>query len=60
MRRGYKMAVVAVAHRLCRIMYSMLRHGTDFDLTQLGIEQGRFERTTVHHYRRKSSTAVSV
>jgi transposase len=59
-RRGYKMAVIAVAHRLCRIMYSMLRHGTDFDLTRLGIEQGRFERTTVHHYRRKSSTAVSV
>lgn len=59
-RRGYKMAVVAVAHRLCRIMYSMLRHGTDFDCTRLGIEQGHFERTTVHHYRRKSSMAVSI
>lgn len=53
-RRGYKMAVVAVAHRLCRIMYSMLRHGTDFDLTKLGVESGHFERTTVHLYRRKS------
>jgi transposase len=58
-RRGYKMAVIAVAHRLCRILYAMLRHGTEFDLTKLGIEQGHFERTTVHRYRRKS-TAASV
>ena len=59
-RRGYKMAVVAVAHRLCRILYSMLRHGTDFDVTKLAVEQGHFERTTVHLYRRKSRVAVSV
>ena len=58
-RRGYKMAVVAVAHRLCRILYSMLRHGTDFDLSQLAVEQGHFERTTVHHYRRKTHVTVS-
>ncbi|MBI5710488.1 MAG: IS110 family transposase [Candidatus Eisenbacteria bacterium] len=58
-RRGYKMAVVAVAHRLCRILYAMLRHGTDFDLSKLAIEQGHFERTTVRHYRRKSNAAVS-
>jgi hypothetical protein len=57
-RRGYKMAIVAVAHRLCRILYSMLRHGTDFDLNQLAVEHGHFERTTVHHYRRKSNTPV--
>jgi transposase len=56
-RRGYKMAVVAVAHRLCRILYAMLRHGTEFDLTKLAIEQGRFERTTVHHYRRTTVSA---
>lgn len=58
-RRGYKMAVVAVAHRLCRIMYSMLRHGTDFDLNKLAVERGHFERTTVHHYRRRKSATVS-
>jgi len=58
-RRGYKMAVVAVAHRLCRILYAMLRHGTDFDLSKLAIEQGHFERTTVRHYRRKDGAAVS-
>ena len=58
-RRGYKMAVVAVAHRLCRILYAMLRHGTDFDLNQLAIEQGRFEHTTVRRYRRKRRVAQS-
>jgi transposase len=56
-RRGYKMAIVAVAHRLCRILYAMLRHGTDFDLHRLAIEQGHFAHTTVRRYRRKSSVA---
>jgi len=58
-RRGYKMAVVAVAHRLCRIVYSMLRHGTDFDLNKLAVEKGHFEHRSVRQYRRKSSTAAS-
>lgn len=57
-RRGYKMAVVAVAHRLCRILYSMMRHGREFDVTRLGIESGSFQRTTVRHYRLKSRAAV--
>lgn len=52
-RRGYKMAIVAVAHRLCRILYAMLRHERDFDVARLGVEQGRFERTTVHAFRLK-------
>jgi transposase len=51
-RRGYKMAVIAVAHRICRILYAMLRRGTDFDLTRLGIEEGRFEEVRVRQYRR--------
>jgi len=58
-RRGYKMAIVAVAHRLCRIMYSMLRHGTEFDLNKVGIEQGYFQKTTVHRYRRKTCVTTS-
>ncbi len=58
-RRGYKMAVVAVAHRLCRILYAMLKHETDFDLNMLGVETGRFERTTVRQYRRKTSVTAS-
>jgi transposase len=58
-RRGYKMAVVAVAHRLCRIMYSMLRKGTDFDLSKLGIEQGHFEHKSVRKYRRTNIATQS-
>ena len=57
-RRGYKMAVVAVAHRLCRILYAMLRDGTDFDVSRLAIEAGRFEHVVVRHYRRKQTTPV--
>lgn len=56
-RRGYKMAIVAVAHRLCRILYAMLRHERDFDVTRLAVEQGCFERRTVHHFRLKRVTA---
>ena len=58
-RRGYKMAVVAVAHRLCRILYAMLRDGTDFDVRKLAVEQGHFEHTSVHHYRRKSRVTAT-
>ncbi len=58
-RWGYKMAVVAVAHRLCRIMYSMLRKGTDFDLSKLGIEQGHFEHKSVRQYRRTNTATQS-
>jgi transposase len=58
-RRGYKMAVVAVAHRLCRILYSMLRHQTDFDIAKLGVERAYLEHRTVRHYRRRARTAVT-
>jgi hypothetical protein len=34
-RRGYKLTVIAVAHRLCRIMYAMWRDGRDFDVGRL-------------------------
>ncbi len=57
-RRGYQMAVVAVAHRLCRILYSMLRHRTDFDVNKLGVEEGHFEQTRVRRYRRKRRLAI--
>src|SRR6267142_4369146 len=51
--RGYKMAVIAVAHRLARILFAMLRDGTDFDVHRLGIAVGPFTRTTVDAYRLK-------
>jgi len=50
-KRGYKMAVVAVAHRLCRILFAMLRDGAEFDVGKLAVEEGPFQRTTVQRYR---------
>lgn len=55
-RRGYKMAVVAVAHRLCRVLYAMLRNQVDFDIRKLGIEVGPFEKKVVAAYRLRSKT----
>ncbi len=52
------MAVVAVAHRLCRILWAMLRHQTSFDLHKLGVERGPFEKTTTHLYRLKKNPTV--
>jgi len=52
-RRGYKVAVVAVAHRLCRIMVAMLRQEAEFDVTKLAVERGPFARQRVCLYRRK-------
>ena len=52
-KRGYKMAVVAVAHRLCRILFAILRRGEEFDVTKLAITEGPFRRTIVKRYRLK-------
>ncbi len=52
------MAVVAVAHRLCRILWAMLRHQTSFDLHKLGVERGPFEKTTTHLYRLTKNPTV--
>jgi len=56
-QRGYKMAVVAVAHRLCRILFALLRDGAEFDIAKLAIEEGPFRRTTVQRYRLTRATA---
>ena len=52
-QRGYTMAVVAVAHRLCRILFALLRDGAEFDLAKLAVEEGPFRRTSVQRYRRE-------
>jgi len=57
-RRGYKMAVVSVAHRLGRILWSMLRHGSSFDVSKLGVEVGPFEKTSVRLYRLKRAAVA--
>ena len=50
-RRGYKAAVIAVAHRLCRILFAMLRDGHDFEPARAGVERGPFVRSTTYCYR---------
>jgi transposase len=50
-RRGYKTATVALAHRLCRIVFAMLRDATDFQPQRLGFEEGPFRHTSTRRYR---------
>jgi transposase len=57
-KRGYKMAVIAVAHRLCRILFAMLRDDKDFDVGKLGVEHGHFERRVVRVYRLKPARKI--
>lgn len=59
-RRGYKLAVVAVAHRLCRILWAMLRDQAAFDVSKLGVEVGPFENTSTHLYRLRRREPVPV
>jgi transposase len=54
-RRGYKTAIIAVAHRLYRIIFAMLRHPRDFDVAKMGFERGPFEHKIVRAYRLKAS-----
>jgi transposase len=36
-RRGYRPAIIAVAHRLCRLLFALLRDGTTFAPARLGL-----------------------
>jgi len=57
-RRGYKMAITAIAHRLCRILYAMLRDQTKFDVSKLGVDVGPFEKRVVTAYRLRRTRRV--
>jgi transposase len=59
-RRGYKMAITAVAHRLVRIIYAMLRNGSEFDVSKVPVEVGPFTKTREVLYRRRKKTRESV
>lgn len=52
-KQGYKRAVVAVGHRLCRILFAMLRDKVPFDFARAGLERGPFESKRVKMYRLK-------
>ncbi len=56
-RQGYKIAIVALAHRLCRILFAMMRDKAEFDITKLNIEVGPFEQKIVRPYRLKRGAA---
>lgn len=58
-RRGDKVATVAVAHRLLRVMYAMMRDGSDFDLGRLGVERGPYTRKTTRLYRLKAKKGAA-
>jgi len=57
-KHGYKVAVTAIAHRLLRIGWSMLRHGTDFDIERLGLQEGPFEVKSIRRYRLRQNSAA--
>jgi hypothetical protein len=50
-RRGYKTAIVAVAHRFCRLLYALLRDEVDFQPLRLGVEEGSFTQTITRRFR---------
>jgi transposase len=50
-KSGYRKAVVAVAHRLARILWQMWRHNERFDVRKLGVVAETRARTRTFHYR---------
>lgn len=48
---GYKKAITAMGHRLCRVVYAILRDGAEFDLSRIGLEKGPFQTTRTRMYR---------
>jgi len=56
-RLGYKKAITALAHRLCRVLYAILRDGTEFDPVRLGLEKGPFQETRTRLYRLRKAPA---
>ena len=58
--RGYKIAIVAVAHRLLRIAWRMPRDGSDFDVGKLCVEVGPFESKVVRQFRFEPLTPARI
>ncbi len=51
-KRGHKVAMVSVAHRLARIVFAMLRDAKPFDERVAGVEYGPFTYNRTVGYRR--------
>lgn len=50
-RRGYRPAIIAVAHRLCRVLFALLRDGTTFAPARLGLGPAPARRRRVRGLR---------
>lgn len=61
-KQGYRRAVVAIAHRLARILFAMWRKAEDFDVSKLNVlaEQRTIARTYYWRIRRPEEQAVTV
>ena len=57
--RGRKRALVAVAHRLARVMYRMLKTGERFDVKKLGVEFEPQKKVRKVYYRLKKNPAAN-
>jgi len=57
MRHGRKRAIIALAHRLARIAYAMLRDHRDFDPDRLGCELDPAQPVRTRRYRRRRRAA---
>jgi len=59
LRVGTRRAVIAVAHRLCRVLYAMLRDKASFDASKLKAHEPRTRAQAARIYRLKSQAAKS-
>jgi transposase len=53
-RHGYRRAVVAVAHRLARIVFQVWKHREAFDVSKLNVEHKKTVRKKTVHFRLKT------
>ena len=57
-KSGYRKAVVAVAHRLARILFQMWRKGEAFDVSKLNVICEKTVKQKIYHYRLKKDVSL--
>lgn len=57
-KSGYRKAVVAVAHRLARILFQMWRKGEAFDVSKLNVICEKTVKQKTYHYRLKKDVSL--
>lgn len=56
-KKGYKKAIVAVAHKMAKILYQMWKRKESFDIRKTNIESGEFVKTKKVYYKIKKKAA---